>query len=151
MSINASLAPIDQKKKEKTNGLHEYSVKQAEFNAVRPASHRKGKVVCRLCEAVGVSSCMSKRYVITHFKRAHNPYSRKNNVSKWACVQDWKLSRRKGAHGEGIPICNNSVMYSIRLDSSMTCCKEYVHHDTCLLYTSPSPPDGLLSRMPSSA
>ena len=31
--------------------------------------------------------------------------------------------------------------------------KEYVynHHLTCLLYTSPSPRDGLLSRMPSSA
>ena len=25
------------------------------------------------------------------------------------------------------------------------------HHETCLLYTSPSPRDGLLSRMPSSA
>ena len=25
------------------------------------------------------------------------------------------------------------------------------HYDTCLLYTSPSPRDGLLSRMPSSA
>jgi hypothetical protein len=130
VSINASLAPINQKKKEKAKGLQEYSVKQAEFNAVRPHSCRKRKVVCRLCEAVGVRSRMSKRYVITHFKRAHNEYSRKHNVSKWACVQDWKLSRRKGAHEEGIPICINFVMYSIRLDSSVTCCKEYVHHDT---------------------
>ena len=28
---------------------------------------------------------------------------------------------------------------------------DYVHVDVCLLYTSPSPRDGLLSRMPSSA
>ena len=28
---------------------------------------------------------------------------------------------------------------------------EQVQHDICLLYTSPSPRDGLLSRMPSSA
>ena len=29
--------------------------------------------------------------------------------------------------------------------------KKYSHNNTCLLYTSPSPRDGLLSRMPSSA
>ena len=28
---------------------------------------------------------------------------------------------------------------------------QFIHVDTCLLYTSPSPRDGLLSRMPSSA
>ena len=29
--------------------------------------------------------------------------------------------------------------------------EKYIHYYTCLLYTSPSPRDGLLSRMPSSA
>ena len=29
--------------------------------------------------------------------------------------------------------------------------RDFIAHKTCLLYTSPSPRDGLLSRMPSSA
>ena len=39
-----------------------------------------------------------------------------------------------------------AVPYFDRLDYVSPMC-----HDTCLLYTSPSPRDGLLSRMPSSA
>ena len=40
------------------------------------------------------------------------------------------------------------VMYKYNGRSVMFCYSEY---DNCLLYTSPSPRDGLLSRMPSSA
>ena len=37
-----------------------------------------------------------------------------------------------------------------RLDEALQYFAQY-HYDGCLLYTSPSPRDGLLSRMPSSA
>ena len=39
---------------------------------------------------------------------------------------------------------NEIWLYNAHID-------EYSHGNTCLLYTSPSPRDGLLSRMPSSA
>ena len=57
-------------------------------------------------------------------------------------------------------LSNKSVRYSLRqLARHFNCApntirnelKRGAHHNTCLLYTSPSPRDGLLSRMPSSA
>ena len=44
-----------------------------------------------------------------------------------------------------------SAAYEILKDSEKRSAYDQYGHDACLLYTSPSPRDGLLSRMPSSA
>ena len=42
-------------------------------------------------------------------------------------------------------------MESLENQTKLSISGEQIYFDTCLLYTSPSPRDGLLSRMPSSA
>ena len=51
-------------------------------------------------------------------------------------VEDWKASKK---------LCKSSTPNNKLGASALASCK------SCLLYTSPSPRDGLLSRMPSSA
>ena len=48
----------------------------------------------------------------------------------------------------------DSIIDVTKMDSNgISCLKQFVYEngESCLLYTSPSPRDGLLSRMPSSA
>ena len=55
------------------------------------------------------------------------------------------------AHGE-LPAIYNALMVDVTLEAvAKTITLEVAQHLGCLLYTSPSPRDGLLSRMPSSA
>ena len=46
---------------------------------------------------------------------------------------------------------NSLALSSLCQSFHSVICSETAHVETCLLYTSPSPRDGLLSRMPSSA
>ena len=70
-------------------------------------------------------------------------------------VGPYYLSIQRGASAQSF----RTVAFEIRgkLDGpgdvvhGEICPREYVYHSICLLYTSPSPRDGLLSRMPSSA
>ena len=61
-----------------------------------------------------------------------------------------KHSRKNGATLFGV---NSKLKFDCEWAawSNGTAVRELDFHDTCLLYTSPSPRDGLLSRMPSSA
>ena len=64
----------------------------------------------------------------------------KGNISYWKCM--------KG----GVEVANNIGIWWDHNDAAGTwACNEWVKDKCCLLYTSPSPRDGLLSRMPSSA
>ena len=56
--------------------------------------------------------------------------------------EDLKLQQTKSALAEDLPL-GKEVLFI-----SFVCLAQFM---TCLLYTSPSPRDGLLSRMPSSA
>ena len=62
-----------------------------------------------------------------------------------------KLIRTVKAQAEGI--LNETDWYITRKAEKSTAIPSAIttHRDACLLYTSPSPRDGLLSRMPSSA
>ena len=46
---------------------------------------------------------------------------------------------------------DTSTVWEHEIISSASDLKEWIKYEGCLLYTSPSPRDGLLSRMPSSA
>ena len=65
------------------------------------------------------------------------------------CLIDLLWRVRNGELKMKVPliISNHSDLENIANDFNA----KFVHIDTCLLYTSPSPRDGLLSRMPSSA
>ena len=54
--------------------------------------------------------------------------------------------------GSGVPAVNETIVIkSILVTSAGTPSVTITNNSICLLYTSPSPRDGLLSRMPSSA
>ena len=54
-------------------------------------------------------------------------------------------------HSGSIVYRNNDTWYPFRQDSNFYYLTEWPEPDACLLYTSPSPRDATLSRMPSSA
>ena len=60
--------------------------------------------------------------------------------------------KQKNVLGEDLEECSNNPLTGWYRDG---CCNtdenDHGIHTVCLLYTSPSPRDGLLSRMPSSA
>ena len=72
-----------------------------------------------------------------------------------------KGATKKSTIPEGLwQSCNacNNILYVPELEANLYVCPKCDHHIRlgarkrfCLLYTSPSPRDGLLSRMPSSA
>ena len=62
---------------------------------------------------------------------------------------DFDLDRLSTVANEAVDKTNSSGLDSV-LDDAVAAVPKRLH-DTCLLYTSPSPRDGLLSRMPSSA
>ena len=70
----------------------------------------------------------------------------KNNVS-WVGKVDWEL---KKFHGDEFTTNHGSTYnaYLIQEEKNVLIDSVWI---PCLLYTSPSPRDGLLSRMPSSA
>ena len=66
------------------------------------------------------------------------------------------IDKAAGAKREAVPMvrCDGKIQHHKDGGGCFQASKEYLHHPvpiTCLLYTSPSPRDGLLSRMPSSA
>ena len=77
---------------------------------------------------------------------------------------DWFAARRKDQfvgkvsqdtdEGDGLWVkCSecSQVAYRKDLISNFNVCSNCGHHNSCLLYTSPSPRDSMTSRMPSSA
>ena len=57
---------------------------------------------------------------------------------------------------KNMPLANQFVLFPHEIEAIKQKAKDYIlkpvsENDICLLYTSPSPRDGLLSRMPSSA
>ena len=67
----------------------------------------------------------------------------KNKVSKSVAVKDQQLGKKKETAREKMIGQSIGYRYDVNLLPDYT--------KICLLYTSPSPRDGLLSRMPSSA
>ena len=67
------------------------------------------------------------------------------------CEHNYPLQKEKSDLDIGLPAGTEDEFYLDVLNTEMTRLMEYVKPDICLLYTSPSPRDGLLSRMPSSA
>ena len=65
----------------------------------------------------------------------------KGKIVDWLSEQADVVIRFQGGHNAGHTLVIDGVTYKLRLLPS----------GICLLYTSPSPRDGLLSRMPSSA
>ena len=60
-------------------------------------------------------------------------------------------SFESGKNALEVPLLNLLKIYIFQNDTLMTQTIKHQLHSICLLYTSPSPRDGLLSRMPSSA
>ena len=70
----------------------------------------------------------------------------------------WGIARTMHAHGAGLAFTYQGEAFAKRvrplaemLDASLVVPCNVAQPKSCLLYTSPSPRDGLLSRMPSSA
>ena len=63
---------------------------------------------------------------------------------------NWKMNKNLS---EGIDLANelSEILTSSSTDVEVILGVPFTHLYNCLLYTSPSPRDGLLSRMPSSA
>ena len=80
------------------------------------------------------------------------PKSRYNEVLRFveSGLRDLSVSRTGFKWGIPVPENNNHVMY-VWLDALVNYLSALGFPDTCLLYTSPSPRDATLSRMPSSA
>ena len=70
--------------------------------------------------------------------------------SKGLVITGHALGRRKPAGGQGMPAAPTEAR-NIVVERHKTALTRYELSKPCLLYTSPSPRDGLLSRMPSSA
>ena len=79
-------------------------------------------------------------------------FSHPENHARIELVKPFVNSLEQEAHIFGLNLTPNSIMVTkdfIGNPSNQTLLK--LKHPSCLLYTSPSPRDGLLSRMPSSA
>ena len=85
------------------------------------------------------------------------------NLNHLAVIMDgnsrWASSRNlpsKAGHKEGVKKARLAVEYALEkkinyLTLFAFSTENWLREEACLLYTSPSPRDGLLSRMPSSA
>ena len=73
----------------------------------------------------------------------------KGKIVDWLSEQADVVIRFQGGHNAGHTLVIDGVTYKLRLLPSGIVRKNKI--SICLLYTSPSPRDGLLSRMPSSA
>ena len=65
--------------------------------------------------------------------------------------EEWQAAREELAKLEGEQAERNEEIKKKRRELPWVPVEKEYEFDTCLLYTSPSPRDGLLSRMPSSA
>ena len=74
----------------------------------------------------------------------------RSKKKKYLTVQDSKQNDVPAGIMTKCPKCKK-IMYTKELNENLNVCFNCDHHIACLLYTSPSPRDATLSRMPSSA
>ena len=80
--------------------------------------------------------------------------TKKSSSKKASRATGWNVDGKKGASGKKKQEAGPGLVFVEGGTFTMGKVEDDVMHDwnnTCLLYTSPSPRDGLLSRMPSSA
>ena len=70
---------------------------------------------------------------------------------KDAATAAMKKGKTKYTQVDGIPELKQAICRKFARENNVSCTADMITVSTCLLYTSPSPRDGLLSRMPSSA
>ena len=87
---------------------------------------------------------MDNKSIICDFENLYKAYRRAKSGKK----KNSSCARFQAMSVEGIHILREQLKnQTYRMDSY----NEFKIYEPCLLYTSPSPRDGLLSRMPSSA
>ena len=103
-------------------------------------------------EPSGSSSVGTYSSAIRRFNRPQSPSKLTFTQTPVWGADRWEEIANVDPPGAGngapifLPIANDDYYFFAQSGSSY-----HVWHSTCLLYTSPSPRDGLLSRMPSSA
>jgi len=114
---------------------------------------------CIAAVTYGITKIISKFYKPTKLKRLQGEFKKLGEMRKEA-RQIGNKQVCKGLDDEmdkiyfdilWASIIRGGVVYSVPIMAMLCWVWSYFSPESCLLYTSPSPRDGLLSRMPSSA
>ena len=124
--------------------------KKRRRNSTSNVNPTESSFVCKICER----TFASKQHFKSHTTQVHATITRPFACTK--CDKRYSSKSSLQSHFDFVhiklaiftcEICDKSFGYQKDLKSHI----DFVHLKFCLLYTSPSPRDGLLSRMPSSA
>ena len=74
-----------------------------------------------------------------------------STIQTYSASQPWEKTPPRSRRGLGVLLPGNQILTTAAMAADSIYIELQSADSTCLLYTSPSPRDGLLSRMPSSA